>query len=75
MDQEEQIPEINLFNKKHVDEDFFKIKPAYPLKYANLSNGEKIGYLDSGKGEDVCLLVHGHYNCSLNMVPHMKILS
>ena len=41
--------------------EFWKIKPPYPLKYANISNGERLGYLDTGatQSSDTCFLFHG----------------
>ncbi len=36
-------------NYKDLDPEteFWKINPPYPVQYAEISNGERIGYLDS----------------------------
>ena len=66
-------------NKQKTKEDFvkefFEIEPPFPIQYAELSNGEKLGYMETGEGTETCLLIHGHFNSSLNMVPYMKSLS
>ena len=41
------------------EKEFWKIKAPYPVEYAELSNGEKIGYMDTKQGKDVCLMIHG----------------
>ena len=39
-------------NYKDLDpeKEFWKIEPPYPVQYAEISNGERIGYLDSVAG-------------------------
>jgi len=48
------------------------MKTPYPVKYAELSNGEKLGYMETGNGPETCIFVHGHFNSSLNMLPYLQ---
>lgn len=56
-------------------EDFFKLKTFYKTKYADLSNGETIGYRDEGSKEwPLLLMIHGNYTCGLCFEGIMKEL-
>ena len=63
-----------MLGRKEIDEKFFKIKPDYETKYAEISNGEKIGYREAGTGPAI-VLIHGGFQCSLTFEPLMKYLS
>lgn len=50
------------------------MKNIYPTKYAELSNGESLGYRECGEGT-VVILLHGNFTCSKVMEPIMSKLS
>ena len=52
---------------------FYAIPTKYTTKYASLSNGETIGYRESGEGESLIML-HGNFTCSLVMESLMSKL-
>lgn len=41
----------------------------FEKKYINLSNGEKLAYLDSGSGEQTLLLIHGNMSSGVHYLP------
>jgi len=55
-------------------EKFFALENLYETKYANLSNGERIGYREDGEGTPL-LILHGNFTCSTAMEPLMSKLS
>ena len=61
--------------KRNAGKEFWKFPLPYPLKYALLDNEEKIAYLDSEKGKQTVVLLHGHFNCSYTMIEYMKALA
>ncbi len=57
----------------HGQDMFFNLETLYETKYADISNGEKIGYREVGQGITV-LLLHGNFTCSNVMEPLMTKL-
>ena len=53
---------------------FYNLETLYETKYAELSNGERLGYREAGDGITV-LLLHGNFTCSQVMEPLMSKLS
>ena len=49
---------------------FFHLENLYETKYADLSNGEKLGYREVGEGT-TALVLHGNFTCSNVMEPIM----
>lgn len=65
-----QVKKIDKKPKKKRDfsEEFFNYKVPFPIQHCMLSNYENIGYMDTKKGDIVCLFIHGGFTCSLNML-------
>ena len=53
---------------------FFSLENRYETKYADISNGEKIGYREVGEGTTIIFL-HGNFTCSNVFEPIMEKLS
>lgn len=49
---------------------FDMLENLYETKYADISNGERIGYREVGEGTTMILL-HGNFTCSNVMEPIM----
>ena len=67
------LNDVTTEQKKHEEPKnslFFHLENLYETKYADLSNGERIGYREIGEGTAVILL-HGNFTCGNVMEPIM----
>ena len=57
------------------ESEIFSWKTEFPTKFAELSNGETLGYREAGESDIPLILIHGHQSSSLTFERIIKYLS
>ena len=61
--------------KEVLAERFKNLKTKFPTQFADISNGETIGYREAGEGPKTLLILHGGWSYSATMEGIVKKIS